>query len=427
MQTSADQSVDMTFQVQQASLDIEQELINHLLIKDDLEYVFRDGLSVDLIYTPQYKAVFNFAKHYYGETGESPTPAVFATEFPDIEVGATQSSVQWVVEKLRERFQRNKVQDLAVKLAESSQDPPEAMRLLSTEVHDLQKKSQSQKHIWRAGDASIFLNMLEEEIMQGFYQGLPTGFAEVDKFTGGLKPGYLAFLAARPKRMKTFFILKAFIEQKRAGHKPILFTLENTDKEIMLRISCLLSGYPWDMAQRGVINEAGWKLLENAWREFDSLGEHFIAYPPADERTVPAMMLHADHLGADSVIISQFNYIQPSNDYYYKRPDHERWASIVDDLKLAATRPGTERPVYVEAQLNREGEKIEDFTEMGLGQLGLTDRIGQASDIVFALFQNKEMRDNHMVQFGIVEARNSDKHNWHVMTDYKNTTGLEMI
>ena len=94
---------------------------------------------------------------------------------------------------------------------------------------------------------------------------------------------------------------------------------------------------------------------------------------------------------------------------------------------MAATRPGNERPVYVEAQLNREGEKIEDFTEMGLGQLGLTYRIGQASDIVFALFQNKEMRDNHMVQFGIVEARNSDKHNWHIVTDYKNTTALEML
>lgn len=427
MQTSADQSVSMTFQTNTTSLDIEQELINHLLIKDDVEYIFRDGLSVDLIYTPQYKAVFNFARHYYGETGNSPTQAVLMTEFPTLELGNTQSSVQWVVDKLRERFQRNRVQDLALKVGELSHEPADAMKYLSAEVHDIQKKSTSQKHIWRAGDSPLFLNMLADQIEEGFYQGLPVGFKEVDQFTGGLKPGYLAFLAARPKRMKTFFILKAFIEQKRAGHRPILFTLENTDKEIMLRISCLLSGYPWDLAQRGIVNETGWKLLENAWREFDSLGDHFIAYPPADERTVPAMMLHADHLEADSMIISQFNYIQPSNDYYYKRPDHERWASIVDDLKLAATRPGSERPVYVEAQLNREGERIEDFTEMGLGQLGLTDRIGQASDIVFALFQNKEMRDNHMVQFGIVEARNSDKHNWHVMTDYKNTTGLELI
>ena len=409
------------------SLDIEQELINHLLITDDTEYIFRDGLSTDLIYTPQNKAAFNFVHHYYSETGKSPTYAVMQTEFPALELDDPQSSVQWVVEKLRERYQRNKVQDLAVKLAETSHQPTDAMKILSTEVHEIQKKSVSQKHIWRAGDSGLFLNMLADEIEEGFYQGLPTGFDQVDKFTGGLKPGYLAFLAARPKRMKTFFILKAFIEQKRAGHKPILFTLENTDKEIMLRISCLLSGYPWDLAQRGIINESGWKLLENAWREFDELGDHFIAYPPTDERTVPAMMLHADHLEADSVIISQFNYVQPSNDYYYKRPDHERWASIVDDLKLAATRPGNERPVYVEAQLNREGEKIEDFTEMGLGQLGLTDRIGQASDIVFALFQNKEMRDNHMVQFGIVEARNSDKHNWHIVTEYKTTTALEML
>lgn len=412
---------------QSVSLDIEQELVNHLLITEDTEYIFRDGLSPDLIYTPVNKSVFNFVRHYYSETGQSPTYAVMQHEFPALEFNDPQSSVQWVVEKLRERYQRNKVQDLALKVGELSHQPAEAMSYLSSEVHEIQKQSVSQKHIWRAGESGLFLNMLAAEIEEGFYQGLPTGFEQVDKFTGGLKPGYLAFLAARPKRMKTFFILKAFIEQKRAGHKPMLFTLENTDKEIMLRISCLLSGYPWDLAQRGIVNENGWKLLENAWREFDELGEHYIAYPPMDERTVPAMMLHADHLEADSVIISQFNYIQPSNDYYYKRPDHERWASIVDDLKMAATRPGVERPVYVEAQLNREGEKIEDFTEMGLGQLGLTDRIGQASDIVFALYQNKEMRDNNMVQFGVVEARNSDKHNWHIIADYKNTTALEML
>src|SRR6476646_7075739 len=106
----------MTFQIQQSSLDIEQELINHLLIKDDLEYIFRDGLSVDLIYTPQYKSAFNFSKHYYGETGECPTQAVFATEFPELELGPTQSTVQWVVDKLRERFKRNRVQDLSLKL-----------------------------------------------------------------------------------------------------------------------------------------------------------------------------------------------------------------------------------------------------------------------------------------------------------------------
>lgn len=412
---------------QSVSLDLEQELLNHLVDKDATEYAIRDGLSTDLIYTPTNKAVYNFVKSYVNETGKAPTHPVLLTEFPNLSLADPQSSIEWIVEKLRERYQRNKVQDLALRLAETSATPDVAMQYLQDEVLEIQRNSLSQRYVWGAGDSKIFLSDLQDKILAGQYQGYTTGFPIVDQFTGGLKPGYLAFLAARPKRMKTFFMLKAFIEQKRAGAKPILFTLENSEQEVMLRISCLISGYPWDLAQRGIISSAGWKLLDNAWEEFDALGEHWIARPPMDERTVPSMMLQADKLGAESVIISQFKWIAPTNSYYLNRPDHEKWANIVMDLKAAASRQGSERPIYVEAQFNREGEGIEEFTEIGLGQLGLTDAMGQVADIVFALYQNKEMRDNKQIQFGIIEARNSDKHNWYVRSEYKETTFLEMM
>jgi hypothetical protein len=227
--------------------------------------------------------------------------------------------------------------------------------------------------------------------------------------------------------MKTFFLLKAFIEQKKSGVAPILFTLENSEENIMLRISCMLSGYPWDLAQRGHIDAKGWDLLEQSWNEFDALGPHWIARPPYDARTVPAMMLQADKLGAQSILISQFHYIQPINPYFYNRPDHEKWKSIVFDLRDAAGRPGSERPIYVEAQLNREGDSIEEFSDMSLTQLGLTDALGQVSDIVFALYQNKDMRANQQIQFGIIEARDSDKKNWYVQSEFKQATYLEMI
>lgn len=97
------------------------------------------------------------------------------------------------------------------------------------------------------------------------------------------------------------------------------------------------------------------------------------------------------------------------------------------DLKAAAARPGKERPILVEAQVNREGDRLEDFSDMSLSQLGLTDRIGQVSDIVYALYQNKEMRENQQIQLGIIEARNSDKSSWYVRTELRKETYLEMI
>jgi replicative DNA helicase len=339
---------------------------------------------------------------------------------------ATETAISWVVSKLRERYQKNQIHDLTLALADRVDQPTEAMIYLQDRVMDIQRNSLSTKHIHAAGDHELFLSALQDKILQGHYKGLPIGFDAVDVFTGGLKPGYLAFLAARPKRQKTFFLLKAFIEQKKAGIKPILFTLENTMEEIELRLSCMLSGYPWDLAQRGEIDTKGWKLLRESWEEFAALGDHWISRPPIDERTVSAMILEADKIEADSILLSQFKYIQPTNPNL-KRPDHEKYAELVMDLKLAATRPGSERPIYVEAQFNREGESIEEFTDIGLAQLGLTDMIGQAADVVFALYQNKEMRANQQTQFGIIEARNHDKKNWYVRSEFKSTTYMELM
>lgn len=418
--------LDPTNDDQSVSLDLERELVNHLVDKASVEFIIREGLSTDLFYTPTNKAIFNFVNEYFNETSGAPSPAVLTTEFPNVQLSETQSSVHWIVDKLRERYQRNKVQELAWNLAEISHDPKQAMDMLTGEVLEIQRNSVSQRHVWGAGDSSLFLSSLQDKILEGNYKGVTLGFDKVDQFTGGLRSGHLGFLAARPKRQKTFFMLKAFIEQKRQGNSPIFFTLENTEEEIMLRISCMLSGYPWDMAQRGEITSQGWKMLENAWKEFDSLGQHWISNPSFDERTVPSMILQADKLGADSIIISQFKWIQPTNSYYLHRPDHEKWASIVSDLKLGAIRQGHERPIYVEAQLNREGESLEEFSEIGLGQLGLTDTMGQVGDIVYALYQNKDMRENKQIQFGIVESRNTDKHNWYVTSEFKSQTYMEM-
>jgi replicative DNA helicase len=405
--------------------DLEKEFINHITIKESLEFSIRDGLSIETLYVPKHKATYAFAQHYFNETKMAPTATVLQVEF-GLEAEEPQTSIDWIILKLRERYKKNQVQDLAFGIADRSEDPTQAIDFLQQSLVEIQRNTATGRYIWGAGSYPLFFEGLQDKIIRGHHVGLPVGFDIVDTFTGGLKKGYLAFLAARPKRQKTFFLLKAFIEQKRAGYKPILFTLENTEDEIWLRLSCMLSGYPWDLAHRGIFDDRAWKQLKTAWEEFDSLGEHWISRPPMDERTVPAMMLQADKLEADSVIISQFKYIQPVLQSY-NRPDHQKYAEIVMDLKQAATTQGSERPLYVEAQFNREGESIEEFSDIGLGQLGLTDMMGQAADVVFALYQNKDMRAQQHTQFGIIEARNHDKHNWYVHSEFKNRTSIEMV
>lgn len=407
-------------------LDIEDEFALHFSDKDSLEYFLREGVSQDLLYRPRIKSIFQFASHHFNTTGKAPSLAVLDTEFPDYDFIAPQSEHQWVVEKLRERYQRNKVDDLTTELAKRIDTPADAMSFLRDQFIEIEKTSLSSRHIFKPGDYKLFITQLQEEILAGQYRGASIGYQEIDDYTGGTRDGQIAYILARPKRQKTFNVLQAFIMQALQDRKPILNTLELSEKEIKLRLSCMLSGVPWDRAQKGALMPSDYKDFERAWAEFDSkVAGYFIEAPAFDERTVPSLVLKADKLGAESILISQFKYVNGSKDYY--RNPYDESAEVAVALKQACTRPGAERPFFVEAQFNRGGDSMEELEDFDASKVGLTDMIPQSADILFGLFQSKDLRASGQLEYGIIESRNTDKAAWYLRTEFKTTTELELV
>ena len=272
----------------------------------------------------------------------------------------------------------------------------------------------------------MFIGMIQDEIIHNKYKGYSVGFSQIDKYTGGLKPGYLAFLAARPKRMKSFFLIQAFIEQIKQGYTPVFFTLELTHKEIMNRFMCMVSGYPWDKAQRGEFSSSkDWDMIEKTWLNFtEEYGKAFVIQPKADERSVSQLMLLAEKNDCDSIFISQLKYITPVRNYHNS---HEQYAEIVIDLKNQAVKTGSERPIYVEAQFNREAQSVKELQDLDLAQLGLTDAIGQTADVVYSIVQSQDMYNSGIAEMGIVEARNHGKTSWMFESEFKKNTYLKCL
>lgn len=415
---SADQSAS-------GPLDLEQEFLDHLTDFDSLRYIVRDSFDGEILNHPNHRSVYHFAREYFTANGTSPTPEVLKTEFPKLELYERNAAIEWVIEKLRERYQRNRVQEMTRRLAKMSDRPAEALSFLREQTIDIERKSVTEKTVWTPDDFGDFLIRMKDKILQGQFKGHSFGFKEIDDFTGGNKPGYLSGLAARPKRQKTFYAIQSWIANICAGRSCVFFPLENTTDEIILRASCMLSGVPWDQAQRGEIMPKDEELMKQAWSDFNGTGKAFIARPAPGERKVSDLLLIADKLEAENVVVSQFKYVEPMKDYY--KSDHEKWGSIVVDLKMAATQSGSERPWYVETQLNREATSMSEMQDADLSQLGLTDMWGQACDIMFCLFQNRDLRASGLTEFGIIEARNSDKHSWLVHSEFKKGTELKIV
>lgn len=407
-------------------VDIETEFCYHLADQDALEYFIREGVSLDILYTPRTKNVYQFAQHHYHTTNKAPNLVTLAHEFQQIDWQAPQTEYQWVVEKLRQRYQRNEVEALTTTLAEKVANPDEAMGYLRDRFIEIEKNSMTQRSLFKPGDHELFISELQEKIWQGQYRGASVGFSEIDDFTGGIKPGQIGYLLARPKRQKTFQMLNAFIKQAEEGRKPILYTLELTREEIELRLSCILSGVSWDRAQKGQLVKSDYKDFREAWEQFNADGkQYWFEMPPLDERSVPALTLKADKLGAESILISQFKYIRGTKDYY--RNSFDEPAEVAVALKQAAIKPGSERPFYVEAQFNRGGDSMDELADADLGKVGLTDMIGQSADILFGLFQSRELRANNQLEFGIIDSRNTDKAAWYLKYDLKQQTEFEFV
>lgn len=404
-------------------MDIEVELLNHLPKRESIEFLLKEGLNNELIYTPQVRSVYNFVQHHFNDTGKVPSLAVLDHEYPNITFVEPETTIEYVVDKLKLRYQKNQIQELTVELAKQHADPEQAMKYLRGEVFKIERNSLSQQHIYSSTDYNIFIHNVQEKILKGAYRGASIGFKDIDDFTGGIKDGNVAYILARPKRKKSFFILNSFIHQARDGRKPYLFTLELTPEEIMMRISCMISGVSWNDAQKGNLMPAEWKKMTKAHQEFSQY-QYWVEMPPVDERTVPSLLLKADKMGAESIFISQFRYIRGLKDFY--RSEHEESAEIAVDLKRAAARPGAERPVIVEAQFNRGGDSMDDLEDFDASKVGLTDMIPQSADVLYGLFENKDLRSNNLSQFGILEARNHDKGAWTIYSDLVNKTEFRL-
>jgi len=413
-------STELLVEANALPLDIEAELACHLTKQSSVEHIVREGLSTDLINIPRIKSIFQFVVHHFNTSGIVPTKAVLEHEFPNFDFAEPVTTVEYIVEKLRDRFQRKRVENLTLELAKRVNQPEDAMRYLHGEVLAIERVSLSQRDTFRPGDHKAFLRDLQDKILEGMHHGASFGFLPIDNFTGGLKKGQVGYILARPKRKKTFLQLQSFIEMVKHKEEPFLFTLELTREEIVARLSCMLSGVSWDRYTKGDLMPQDYEDMDEAWSEFNSWGGYHIECPPEDERTVMALGLKADKVDAGPIIISQFAYLESTKDVW--RAEHEKHAEIAVALKQLAIRSGKERPVYVEAHFNRGGDTMQDLYDFDASKVGLTDMIPKTADILMGIVQSKEMRANQQLEFGVIESRNTDNAAWYIYSELKSHT-----
>lgn len=405
------------------AVNLEDELLDHLAHPESAMAIYRSKFNVNLLNKDEHdgKRMLTYVLNYIVEHGEAPEPDVIIHDFGGGHFSTPRSPVLWLVEKFRERYKRNQAKAAVKKIATlATTDPHLAVRTALQEFGDIQRTASDRNRELVIEDWEDALADYRERVTSGKLHGITFGYEQMDSKLGGIRPNNMVFIVGRPKWYKSWQLLKSAVQAMHDGHRAVFFTLELSEQEMYGRFQCMVAGVGWNNYQHGKMSKEEWKLMHEAGERInDAPGRVDFIHARHDQRTVHELTMEAVQRDAEIVYLDQFRFLTPTRTYEKQNTEME---SIVYDIKNIGC---SEMPWYVAAQFNREAASLTEMAD--LAKIGLTDAIGQASDIVFGLYRNKDMAENNILQMGTIATRGFQDGVWELGVQLTKHTNFKLL
>jgi replicative DNA helicase len=189
-------------------------------------------------------------------------------------------------------------------------------------------------------------------------RGLPTGLIELDNVLGGMYPGEMIVIGARPSVGKTAFAVNnvAWHAAKALGKKVLIFSLEMSGAQLALRMACAVAGVEMYRVRRNMMSATHRAQLAEAVGEVSSAPLYFKDTPnmPVEDILSTAHYM-ASVRGVDLIIVDYMQLITPPRATVERGNRTQQIGAVSRALKGLARSLNV--PVIVLSQLNRESEK----------------------------------------------------------------------
>ena len=227
---------------------------------------------------------------------------------------------------------------------------------------------------------------IDHRLEHGGATGVPTGFNDLDKLTGGLHDSELAILASRPSMGKTALATNVadFVTVK-SGVPTLFVSLEMSRLELAQRMLCARGKINGNKFRGGYLSGEDRDKLVEASAE---LSKATLYIDDTPSRTLTEIAACARRLKRKAnlglLIIDYLQLIEPDNP---KDPRQEQVAKIARRLKGLARELAL--PVLCLAQLNRQAETTKD-NRPRLSHLRESGAIEQDADVVMFIHREEK-------------------------------------
>lgn len=229
--------------------------------------------------------------------------------------------------------------------------------------------------------------------------GVSTGLAPLDDRTGGLQPGSLVILAARPSVGKTAVSGSMSIGAARAGHSVLFCSLEQSSEELGERLLSAESGVVLHNLRVGAVNETQANDILDARDRLAPSPLYLDDSPSQGVLHIGSAARRLKRRGQLGLVV--VDYLQLIDHEQPRSPLHERIGATSQALKRLARE--LEVPVLALCQLNREVEGRNDGRPR-LSDLRGSGEIEQNADVVVLLHRDRDRLDQ--LEFIVAKQRN---------------------
>lgn len=220
--------------------------------------------------------------------------------------------------------------------------------------------------------------------LQGKFDGLETGLADLDERLNGLKPEEVVVVAARAKMGKTTFAMGIIRHNAiRKGKKTMVFSLEMSKTQLQDRILAAEAGVPLNAIQRGTALDDYPSEMVAAFSKMQGMNIKIIDKPGMTISRARSIARRQKYRhGLDLILIDHIGLLDGDD----RRMDaRARISDITRQAKLMAKELGI--PVILVSQLNRALEGRPDKRPMP-SDLRESGTIEQDADMI--IFVHRE-------------------------------------
>ncbi len=256
------------------------------------------------------------------------------------------------------------------------------------------------------------IQTFSENPQMGEITGVPTGFEGLDRITGGLQPGALNILAARPALGKTSLALNmASYAAMEHGMPVLILSLEMTATELVERIICSEARVNNRDLRKHRIDRDEWVKVTDAMSEFFNAPIYINDTANMNIMTVRnkcrrfranrEIFKEKDQLGL--IVVDYLQLMRAPSGRRMEAREREI-AEISRGLKAVAKEVGL--PVLAVSQLNRELEKREDKRPR-MSDLRESGAIEQDADLIMFLHRESAYKTKKHADDDSMEEDNS--------------------